>query len=118
EYTIKEHDVPGYESVIEGFDITNTRADVKSIEITKTWLDDDSEERPESIEVELFRTVTDGERELVDTYPVKVENDWSLEIEDLPAFDNDGKAYTYEIEEKEIEGYETTVNGFELTNLR
>src|SRR5699024_17843 len=118
EYTIKEHDVPGYASDVNGFDITNTRSDVKSIEITKTWLDDDSKNRPDSIEVELYRSVVDGEKELVDTITITEEDEWSLEIADLPAFDADGKAYTYEIEEKAVEGYETNVNGFDLTNLR
>ncbi len=118
EYTVTEHDVPGYASEVDGFEITNTRSDVKSIEITKTWLDDDSKARPDSIEVELYRSVVDGEKELVDTFTVTKEDDWSLEVADLPAFDADGKAYTYEIEEKAVEGYETSINGFDLTNLR
>src|SRR5699024_4900232 len=118
EYTIKEHDVPGYASDVNGFDITNTRTDVKSIEITKTWLDDDSKDRPDSIEAELYRSIVDGEKELVDTITITEEDDWSLEVSDLPTFDADGKAYTYEIEEKAVEGYETSVNGFDLTNLR
>src|SRR5699024_11851720 len=62
EYTIKEHDVPGYAADVDGFDITNTRTDVNSIEITKTWLDDNSDNRPDSIEVELFRSVAGGEK--------------------------------------------------------
>src|SRR5699024_1233967 len=118
EYTIKEHDVPGYAADVDGFDITNTRTDVKSIEITKTWLDDNSDDRPDSIEVELFRSVAGGEKEQVDTITLTQEDDWSLEVADLPAFDADGKAYTYEIEEKAVEGYETSINGFELLNVR
>ncbi len=118
EYTITEHDVAGYAAEVDGFDITNTRADVKTIEINKAWLDDDSADRPDSIEVELFRSVTDGDLELVDTYTVSAEDNWSLEVIDLPAFDNNGKAYTYEIEEKAVEGYETRIHGFDITNLR
>src|SRR5690625_1318162 len=118
EYTIKEHDVPGYAADVDGFDITNTRTDVKSIEITKTWLDDNSDDRPDSIEVELFRSVAGGDKEHVDTITLTQEDDWSLEVADLPAFNADGKAYTYEIEEKVVEGYETSINGFELTNVR
>lgn len=117
-YTVTEHDVPGYASAVDGFEITNTRADVKTIEISKNWLDDDSKDRPDSIEVELFRSVTDGDNELVDTITLTEEDVWSLEVKDLPSFDTDGKAYTYEIREKEVAGYETSVNGFELTNLR
>ena len=117
-YTVTEHDVPGYESDVDGFKITNTRSDVKSIKISKSWLDNDSKSRPNSIDVELFRSVTDGEQELVDTYTVTANNDWSLEVENLPSFDNDGKAYTYKIEEVAVDGYETTINGFDITNLR
>src|SRR5690625_2230118 len=86
--------------------------------ITKTWLDDDSQDRPDSIEVELYRTVSNGDREYVKTYPVKAENGWSLEIKDLPAFNSKGKAFTYEIEEKRIDGYESRIDGFNITNLR
>nr|WP_255342646.1 Cna B-type domain-containing protein [Paucisalibacillus sp. EB02] len=118
EYTVKEHDVAGYASEVDGFKITNTRADMKSIEITKTWLDDNSEERPSSIEVELFRSITNGEKELVDTYTVTADADWVLEIEDLPVFNENGKAYTYEIKEQVVAGYESSVNGFDITNLR
>ena len=117
EYTVTEHDVAGYSSEVDGFEITNTRADVKTIEITKTWLDDDSKDRPDSIVVELFKSVTDGENELVDTITVTKEADWSLEVEDLPSFDKDGNAYTYEINEKAVDGYETSVNGFDITNI-
>src|SRR5699024_10388922 len=93
--------------------------DVKSIELTKTWLDNDDAtgDRPESIEVELFRSITDGDKELVETYTLASENDWKLVVEDLPSFDEDGKAYTYEVEEKSVEGYEASVKGVNLTNV-
>src|SRR5699024_7658480 len=117
EYTVTEHDVPGYASDVDGFEITNTRSDVKTIEIMKTWLDNDSVDRPDSIEVELYRSIVDGEKEFVETYTLTSE-DWSLEVLDLPSFDEEGKAYTYEIKEKPVDGYETKINGFDLTNLR
>lgn len=120
EYTIKEHDVPGYVADVDGFDITNTRSDVKTIELTKTWLDNDDAigDRPDSIEVDLFRSITDGEKELIETFTLTKETDWTLEVEDLPAFDQDGKAYTYEIEELDVDGYETSIHGFDIVNLR
>lgn len=117
-YTISEQDVPGYESIVDGFDITNTRVDEKTINITKAWLDNEAESRPESIEVDLFRSVADGEKESVGRYDVSAVNDWTLTISDLPSFDSDGKAYSYEVEEKAVEGYESTVNGFDITNKR
>ncbi|WP_062106331.1 Cna B-type domain-containing protein [Bacillus niameyensis] len=118
EYTINELPVPGYQTRIDGFDIINTRADVKSIELKKTWLDNDSADRPDSIEVELFRSVTDEEKELVASYTLTGDANWSLEVKNLPAFNEDGKAYTYEVKEKAVEGYETSINGFDITNLR
>src|SRR5699024_912146 len=114
----KEHDVPGYAADVDGFDITNTRSETKDIEITKTWLDDGSEDRPDSIEVELVRSITDGEKESVEIFTLTAEEDWTLEVTDLPAFNEDGKAYTYKIEEKAVEGYDTTINGFDITNVR
>src|SRR5699024_7338219 len=120
EYTVKEHDVPGYAADVDVFDITNTRTDVKTIELSKTWLDNDDAtgDRPGSIEVELYRSIADGDNELVETYTLTSEADWKLVVEDLPSFDDNGKAYTYEIEEVEVGGYETTINGFDITNLR
>ena len=118
EYTISEVDVPGYQSEVDGFDITNTRTDVKSIEITKAWLDNDSADRSSEITVELFRSVENGEKELVDTFTVTAENDWKLLIENLPSFNKDGQAYVYEIEEAKVDGYETSINGFDITNIR
>ena len=117
-YTITEHDVPGYASAIDELEITNTRVDMKPIKITKAWLDNDSKDRPVSIEVELFRSIVDGEKELVETITVTAADEWVYERTDLPAFDADGQAYEYEIEEKTVEGYETSVNGFDITNVR
>lgn len=118
EYSVTEQDVPGYDSDVDGFDIRNTRSEEKSIKITKSWLDDNSDDRPDSIGVELYRSITDGEKELVDTYEVKDSDDWSLEVTNLPAFDSNGKAYAYEIDEKAVEGYNSKVNGFDITNTR
>lgn len=119
EYSVTEHDVAGYASEVAGFDITNTRADTKDIEITKTWLDTEgTANRPDKIEVELFRSVTDGEQESVKTYEITAADDWKLEIKNVPSFNDKGKAYTYEIAEKSVEGYETDINGFDITNLR
>src|SRR5699024_11412464 len=52
-YTIEEVEVDGYETTIDGFDITNLRVGETEVTGTKTWLDDDSENRPDSITVYL-----------------------------------------------------------------
>src|SRR5699024_9153961 len=67
---------------------------------------------------ELFRSIEDGDLESVDTYEVTAENDWELTIDELPAFDENGKAYTYEVEEEGIAEYNSSVNGFDITNTQ
>src|SRR5699024_7643978 len=113
EYSVKEQDVEGYNSEVKGTDITNIRAEKKDIEISKAWLDDDSEERPESIVVYLKQNDKN-----FDTVELKADNDWKYTFTDLEAFDENGQPYSYSVEEKAVKGYETTVEGFDITNLR
>ncbi|MYL58506.1 Cna B-type domain-containing protein, partial [Virgibacillus halodenitrificans] len=113
DYTVKEQDVKGYDSQVSGFDITNTRAEKKSIEVTKGWLDDNSKDRPTSIIVYLKQN-----GELFDTVQLKAEDDWTYVFNDLEAYDENGQEYAYTVEEKALEGYETKIDGFNITNLR
>src|SRR5699024_11638896 len=60
-YEIKELDVDGYNSVVtgdasDGFVVTNT--ETTSVTGAKTWLDDNSDQRPDQITVKLL---ADGE---------------------------------------------------------
>src|SRR5699024_3373083 len=53
DYTVKELDVPkGYKSTVDGYDITN-KQETTEVTGTKTWLDDDSKDRPETITVQV-----------------------------------------------------------------
>ncbi|MYL58299.1 Cna B-type domain-containing protein, partial [Virgibacillus halodenitrificans] len=113
DYTVKEQDVKGYDSQVSGFDITNTRAEKKSIEVTKGWLDDNSKDRPTSIIVYLKQN-----GELFDTVQLKAEDDWTYVFKDLEAYDENGQEYAYTVKEKALEGYETKIDGFNITNLR
>ncbi|MBS4220696.1 Cna B-type domain-containing protein [Bacillus sp. FJAT-49711] len=113
DYSVKEQGVPGYKSEVDGFDITNTRSDKTSVAITKGWKDDDSEERPDSITVNLLQN-----SEVIDTVKVTAVDNWTYEFSDLEAYDENGVAYEYTVEEEAIEGYETTVDGYDITNLR
>ncbi|WP_164214952.1 Cna B-type domain-containing protein [Virgibacillus sp. YIM 98842] len=113
EYTVTENDVHGYAAEVDGYEITNTRTEVKTIEITKTWLDDGAEARPKSITVDLLQ---DGE--VIATVEVTAADDWKYSFTDLPAFDENGVAYTYTIHEHDVEGYETAINGYDITNTR
>lgn len=112
-YTVAEQDVPGYESKVNGYDITNTRSEKRTIEVTKGWLDDNSPNRPKSVIVYLYQN-----NELFNTVELKAENDWKYVFTDIEAFDEDGQPYEYSIKEKPMVGYETTIEGFNITNLR
>src|SRR5699024_8706703 len=113
EYTVKEQSVPGYQSEVKGYDITNTRSEKTSIEVTKGWLDHESKDRPNTITVNLLRN---GEE--IKTVELTQEDDWTYEFKDLEAYDENGVAYEYTVDEEAVEGYETTVDGFDITNLR
>src|SRR5699024_11534704 len=109
--TISEHDVPGYQSVIDGYEITNTRSELKSITVTKSWIDNDSSADPNEITVDLL-----ANGEIIQTVKITAATDWAYQFENLPAYDEQGKAIVYSIMEHEVEGYETTIDGFDITN--
>lgn len=112
-YTIEEVPVDGYTSTVDGFDITNLRVGETAVKGTKTWLDDNSSERPESITVNLLQN---GQQ--IDSQLVTAGTDWKYAFDDLPEFDQQGVAYTYTVTEDTVQGYETTIDGFSITNLR
>nr|WP_289038316.1 Cna B-type domain-containing protein [uncultured Allobacillus sp.] len=113
EYTVDEEPIEGYEKTIEGYDITNLRVGTTDISGTKTWKDDQSSERPESIEVQLLQN---GKK--IRSQDVSAESDWNYQFTDLDQFDESGVLYNYSISEAPIHGYKTIVNGFDLTNVR
>ena len=112
-YTVTEQDVPGYASQVDGNNIINTRSEKKSIEITKGWLDDNSKARPDSVTVYLYQN-----DKLFDTVEIKVGSDWKYKFDDLETYDENGKSYSYKVKEEPVDGYETAVDGFNITNLR
>ncbi|MGM8213099.1 Cna B-type domain-containing protein [Virgibacillus sp. W0430] len=110
-YTIQEQQVDGYKATANEFDIMNVR--LKHIEVTKEWLDDNSIDRPDSITVYLLQN---GEK--IDTEQITAANDWTHTFSNLEAFDVNGKAYEYTIEEAAVDGYKTVIDGFNITNVR
>lgn len=112
-YTVKEQGVPGYKSEVDGYDITNTRSDKTSVIVTKGWKDDNSKDRPKSITVNLLQN-----GKVINTVEIEASNDWTYEFTDLEGYDANGIAYKYTVEEKAIEGYKSTVDGYDITNLR
>ncbi|WP_141669169.1 Cna B-type domain-containing protein, partial [Bacillus wiedmannii] len=113
EYTVKEQPVPGYESKVSGTDITNTKVGQTKVEGTKTWKDDNATDRPEMIQVDLLQNGT-----VIATQEVSKVTDWKYEFKDLVAYDANGVAYKYKVKEQPIAGYESKVNGYDITNTK
>ncbi|MBJ8119805.1 Cna B-type domain-containing protein, partial [Bacillus cereus] len=55
---------------------------------------------------------------VIQTQDVTAANNWNYTIADLPAYDNDGNAYTYTVKEKPVAGYKSEVNGYNITNTK
>ncbi|HGE5783317.1 TPA: Cna B-type domain-containing protein, partial [Bacillus pseudomycoides] len=43
---------------------------------------------------------------------------WKYTFKDLAAYDADGKAYKYEVKEQPVDGYQTEVKGYDITNTK
>ncbi|MGE7682035.1 Cna B-type domain-containing protein, partial [Bacillus tropicus] len=112
-YEMKEQPVPGYESKINGYDITNTKVGKTKVEGTKTWKDDNAKDRPEMIKVDLLQNGA-----VIATQEVSKATDWKYEFKDLAAYDENGVAYKYEVKEQAVAGYESKVNGTDITNIK
>ncbi|TXR58941.1 cell wall anchor protein, partial [Bacillus sp. AY18-3] len=112
-YEVKEQAVAGYESKVSGTDITNTKVGETKVEGTKTWKDDNAKDRPEMIKVDLLQN-----GKVVDTKEVTAETSWKYTFEKLQAYDANGVAYKYEVKEQAVAGYESKVNGTDITNTK
>ncbi len=113
EYTVKEENVSGYTSEINGYNITNTHEIEKvSVEGTKTWNDNNNQDgiRPDSITVNLY---ADGTK--VDSKEVTEEDNWAYSFDNLDKF-KDGKEIVYTVSEDTVDGYTGNVNGYDITN--
>src|SRR5699024_4882774 len=108
-YTIDEKSVEGYDKSIDGTDITNTK--LTDVTGTKTWKNDDSIDRPDSITVQLLQNGNE-----INSTKVTAKDDWKYAFTDLPAYDENNKAYKYTIEEVAVDGYESKVDGYDITN--
>ncbi|MCC8052050.1 MAG: Cna B-type domain-containing protein, partial [Clostridiales bacterium] len=114
-YTVTEDEVENYETVINGYDITNTYTASVSVSGTKTWSDNDnlSGKRPTSITINLL---ANGEK--VDSQVVTADADgnWNYAFTGLDKYDADNKLITYTITEDAVAGYTTTIDGYNVTN--
>ncbi|MEG7928077.1 Cna B-type domain-containing protein [Bacillus cereus] len=112
-YEVKEQPVAGYKSEVKGYDITNTKVGETKVEGTKTWKDDNATDRPTMIKVDLLQN-----GKVVDTKEVTAETNWKYTFDKLQAYDANGVAYKYEVKEQPVVGYESKVNGYDITNTK
>ena len=112
-YTVSEEPVEGYETTIEGTNITNTRTpEVTEVAVKKIWDDADNKDglRPEKITVRLL---ADGQE--VAVKEITATDNWQASFTDLPVY-KEGKKIAYTITEDPVAGYITNIDGFTVTN--
>ena len=112
-YTVEEKTITGYESEVNGYEITNTHEIAKTtIEGVKTWIDNDNQDgiRPDSIKISLK---ADGK--VIATKEVTEKDEWKYSFTDLPVYEN-GKKINYTISEDKVAGYTGVVSGYDITN--
>ena len=112
-YTVSEEPVEGYETTIEGTNITNTRTpEVTEVAVKKIWDDADNKEglRPEKITVRLL---ADGQE--VAEKEITATDNWQASFTDLPVY-KEGKKIAYTITEDPVAGYTSNIDGFTVTN--
>ena len=125
-YTIEEVAVDGYRTTITGdaatgFVITNTYPTTppptpgdETVDVSgdKTWSDSDNQDgkRPESITIRLYANGVEVAHKVV-----TAADNWHWDFSDLPKYEN-GKEIVYTITEDPVEGYTSTVNGYDVTN--
>ena len=112
-YTVEEDAVEGYEATVDGYNITNThKPETTKVEGTKTWNDSDNQDgiRPDSITVNLFANGTK-----VDSKEVTANDNWKYSFTNLPKYAA-GNEIIYTVSEELIDGYEASVNDYNITN--
>ena len=128
-YTVAEVNVPaGYEAEVtgnqtDGYTITNTHTPaVTSVSVEKDWSDENDLAgfRPDSVQVQLYKTV--GQEIAPVGTPVTLNelNHWEYTWQNLPAKE-DGVAINYTVGESEVEHYTPSItgnmkDGFTITN--
>ena len=116
-YTVKEVEIEGYESKIEGnakdgFVITNRNVEKTQVPVEKKWIGKVLKE----IEVQLL---ANGKE--IQNVKLNEGNSWKHTFKDLPVYDDNGKEITYTVKETKVEGYESKIegnakDGFVITN--
>ncbi|MBT0926928.1 Cna B-type domain-containing protein [Streptococcus parasanguinis] len=112
-YTVSEEPVAGYETTVEGTNITNNRIpDMTEVVVKKVWDDKENKDglRPEKITIRLL---ADGQE--VAVKEITTTDNWQASFTDLPEY-KDGKKIVYTITEDPVAGYTSNIDGFTVTN--
>ena len=113
EYTVREESVNGYDASYDGYDITNKHVTaVTSVSGNKTWKDNNDQDgfRPDEIVVNLY---ADGVK--VDSKKVTSNSNWSYSFTNLDKY-KDGKEIKYTVKEETVSNYDTSYDGYNITN--
>lgn len=78
------------------------------VEVVKKWENDTESDRPAFITVNLLNGET-----VIDTAKLTAENGWTHTFTELPTQDGNGQDYVYEIQEVQVNGYETGITSSE-----
>ena len=102
------------------FEVKNEKAKTIDISVTKKWVNDKANERPESITVNLFKN-----GELMEDMSLILDqsNGWKGIFKDMPLTDGDGTPIKYTISENKVPGYSSKItgnqtDGFVITNTK
>ena len=112
-YTVSEGPVAGYETSVEGTNITNSRTpEVTEVAVKKVWDDKENKDglRPDKVTVRLL---ADGQE--VAVKEITATDNWQASFTDLPVY-KEGKKIVYTITEDPVAGYTATIDGFTVTN--
>ncbi len=117
-YAFEEDPIPEYTAeatqAANGETLVNKHTpETTRIEIEKIWDDGDDADglRPETVTITLL---ADGQA-YGDPVTLNAEGHWSYAFEDLPVY-KDGNKIVYTVTEEPVEDYETTIDGFTITN--
>ena len=119
DYTVKEVPVPGFISVVNGFDIINTydRSATTSVHVEKVWNDFNTNVGAHpTITIELYQNGI-----LFETQELSNDN-LELDFKELPKYDANQQPFIYTVKEVPVNGYTSTVSGsategFTITNI-
>lgn len=83
---------------------------------TKTWYAPAGTDLPDSVQIEIYRSVNGGEPVFVETKEISGTGDlWSYSFQ-FEKFDESGNLYTYTIQEQVPDGYTVEQDGYDLIN--